>query len=311
MSRPSPHPLRYVFTDTRGIEPYIEGLRAIEQAIRYPLGDDGEEFVIDHGERYHPFFTGLGEPYFSIALDGDSVAGTGLGILRQIERCGLRIPAYYIADLKIAPPYRGQGVAQRIIMNGITHVLRDPRLRRFQFAYAAAMRGERGDVMRSARGLHPMRLLHAGTTLALYFVPPARLSRLRVEGAPPPPRGPGVDFSFGAASADNPLGIVSTAGKKDLRIVRTGDPWPLAHLTLGPSAWRPTWGAMLARAGEALVERGEVAQTCFAIDERLADHIAWLSTQGIRPSTVCTVYAMNLVPSLISPGWVHLATSEI
>ena len=50
---------------------------------------------------------------------------------------------------------------------------------------------------------------------------------------------------------------------------------------------------------------------CFALDERLADHVAWLAAQGITPGAVCTVYTFGLPGAPKPAPWVHLATSEI
>lgn len=310
-------PLHFVLVDRDGLAPYVAGLRALEQSIRYPIADGADHFHIDHGPDYHPFFSTLGEAFFLIALDGDQVAGAGVGVRKEIDWCGQVVPSFYICDLKVAPEHRGRDVVKKMVLFALAQLPRDARLRRFKVIYGAAMRGARGDVMRSARGLHPMRVLRPAAKLRLYFTPPEQLARLSADEAPRPPRSRGVDLSprsrfpsSGDATLDA-LGIVSTAGRKDLRLESTGAPWPLVHLTLGPSEWGASWGTYLASAGAALLEHGLPGPTCFAIDDRLGNHVDWLAARGIEPGAVCTVYSFALPPALPAPPWVHLATSEI
>ena len=68
------------------------------------------------------------------------------------------------------------------------------------------------------------------------------------------------------------MGLVSTAGRKDLRRVSSGAQWPLVHLGLGPAAWPSRWVDYLRLA--AADHPG--AFCCFALDERLAAHLAWI-----------------------------------
>jgi hypothetical protein len=299
--------LRFTIVDAAGLGPHAAALGALERSIRYPVEDGRDHFTIDHGPRYAPFFSALGEAFFLLALDGDRVAGVVAGVAREVSFCGRPVRSFYLCDLKLAPEHRGRRVVERMVLHGLAALPRDARLRGWKLLYGAAMRGARGDVMQSARGLHPMRLFRPAARLLLYFTPPDRLAQLDASGAPPPPAGPGVALSAPAPG----LGLVSTAGRKDLRLASTGAPWPLVHLTHGPASWTPTWGAYLRAAGEALVDRGDAGPACFAIDDRLDDHVTWLAGRGVAPGAVCTVYTFAIPPRLPSPPWVHLATSEI
>jgi hypothetical protein len=301
--------LRFTLVEAASLGPYAAALGALEASIRYPIADGADHFTIDHGADYHPFFSHLGQAFFVLALDGPRVVGTCVGVARDVAFDDRVAPSFYLCDLKVAPSHRGRRLVERMVLHVLARLPTDARLRRWKLAYGAAMRGDRGDVTRSARGIHPMRLLQPAARLRLYFVAPAALAALDARDAPPPPRGPGADLSLRPLERDH--GIESTAGRKDLRLDSTGAPWPLAHLTLGPRAWRPTWGSYLARAGAALVAAGAAGPACFGIDDRLADHIAWLARAGVEPGAVCTVYTLTLPPALPSPEWVHLATSEI
>jgi hypothetical protein len=287
------------------LEPYRDGLHQLEQDILYPIGDGADHFYIDHGERYEAFFCGLGEAQFLLALDGDRVVGTFSGVLRHARIGERRVPTIYGADFKIAKAYRGGGLSGRYLWRGFLASLQA--LPRWRIAYAAAMRGSRGDVMRSARGLSPLRFGRPAARLAIYFAAPDRLASLDPSRCPPPPREGGLDLSPDPAC--RPPGLISTEGRKDLRLVSTGQPWPLVHLPRGPSSWTPSWGHYLRACGAALVGSG--ASACFAIDERLRDHVDWLASAGVEPGAVCTVYTLRLPGTKPLAPWLHLATCEI
>ncbi len=321
--------MKLLLVDAAHLAPYAAGLRALERDITYPLADGQDRFWIDHGAHYHPFFSALGEAHFLIALDGDAVVGTAAGILRTARFGERAVPTGYACDLKLAPSHRGRGVARDLLLHGLRHVLTTPRFRRWRYAYGAAMRSARGDVMRSARGLHPARLFRPDACLRLFFVPAPALRALDPSGCPPlaAARTPGLELS----PTQPGLGLVSTAGTKDLRLVSArpqgredaqsqgredaqsqgredARTWPLTHLTHGPRDWPATLGDYLARAGRALPDE---AIACFGLDERLAPQLEWLAARGLVSDTVCTIYGWRLPGGPRDPAWIHLATSEI
>ena len=256
----------------------------------------------------------MGQAHFAVALEGEEVVGNGVGIIRYALAGERRVVTGYGCDFKLCARLRGSGLSRRLVTFALKEMLRpsQPQFRSWRFAYGAAMRGEKGDVLRSGRGLHPLRLLSPYARLHLYFVPPSVLAELRVEGCPDSPSASvGLDLSPDAETSGGAIGIVSTAGKKDLRLVSTGEPWPLQHLVLGPRSWTPTLGAYLQRAGAALVQAGAQGPACFALDERLGDHVRWLQSRGIESGATCNIIAWRLWPRLPRFEWVHLATSEI
>ena len=292
-----------------GLRPYLDQLQRLEAEIKYPIGDGSDYFTIDHGRDYHEFFSALGAPMFMIAVEGSELVGIFAGIERTARAGGETVKTIYGADFKLAARVRGSGLSRRMIWKGFLIGMNPSFLRRWRVAYVTAMRGARGDVTRSLRGLHVGKLARPGARLSIYFTDPAQLAALRVDGAPPPPAPSGMDLSPDPQS--RPPGLVSTAGKKDLRLHSTGAPWPLVHLPLGPSAWGASHAAYLRRAGEALVAEKLPGPTCFALDDRLADHVGWLAAQGITPGAVCTVYTFGLPGAPKPSPWVHLATSQI
>jgi hypothetical protein len=300
--------LRFVHVTAAEIHPFVAGLRELEANIHYPIADGADSFTIDHGPDYHPFFTalggGLGEAHFLLALRGEQVVGSIGAVLRTVSAGGRTIPSLYLCDFKLVAELRGTGVTRRMLQRGLLEIVKHPLGRAVRFVYGAAMVGERGDVMRSARGTNPLRLGQPIAQLQLYFVPPARLAALDVKG----PRCPTGD-RFNASETPDASGMVETTGAKDLRLRSTNAAWPLVHLTRPP--WEPSWWARQRRCGERLSARTDGAVACFALDRRLEAHHAWLANAGIQPGARCTVHGLALTRALRSTGVAHLATSEI
>lgn len=301
--------MKILLVDAAHLAPYAAGLRALERDITYPIADGQDRFWIDHGPDYHPFFSRLGEAHFLLALDGDTVVGTAAGILRTARFGDRTIPTGYACDLKLARSHRGRGVARDLLLHGLRQIITTPRFRRWRYAYGAAMRSDRGDVMRSARGLHPARLFRPHAILRLFFVPARTLRSLDPSGCPA--HAPTAGASGLELSPTHPgLGLVTTRVTKDLRLVSTGNPWPLVHLTHGPRDWPVSLGNYLARAAREIPEADDTT-TCFALDARLTPQLDWLAARGLTSDTVCTLYGWRLPGGPRDPAWVHLATSEI
>lgn len=298
--------MRLVHVTAGELEPWVPQLRALERGITYPIDDGRDRFELSHGDAYHPFFSAMGEAHFVLALEKDTLLGCVAAVRKPVRVGEAVVPAAYLGDLKVTAAARGRGVPARLFFHALSVWARSPRLLAWRFAFGAAMRGARGDVMRAARGFTPMKLGAEVARLNVYFERPEVLARLRVDGAPPTLRGPGLDLSPGE-SRD----VVSTAGTKDFVLASTGAPWPLVHLPRGPSGWGPSHASYLVRGGRALVEQGAPGPACFALDERLVAERAFLEGQGVRPGAVCTVYGFSTTRRTARAPWVHLATSEI
>lgn len=298
--------LRFVHVTAAELAPFVASLRELEGSISYPIADGADAFTIDHGPAYHPFFSRLGDAHFLLALRGDEVVGSIAGVLRTVSAGGRAIPSLYLCDLKLAAPLRGRGMARRMLQRGLLEIVKHPQARRVRLIYGAAMVGERGDVMRSARGSNPLRLGQPIARLQLYFVAPEQLAALHGDG-PSCPVGDTLD-----ASEPGIDDMIETRGSKDLRLRSSGATWPLVHLTRAPWHAEPSWGAWLRRCGERLSSRGQGPEiACFALDERLAAHHAWLAEAGIHPGARCTIHGLALTRALRSTAFAHLATSEI
>ncbi len=286
------------------LAPWVPQLQALERDISYPLAED--RFVIAHGGAYHPFFSALGEAHFLLALDGDRVVGCLAGVRKAVSTPRGPLMGAYLGDLKVHRDWRGQGVPARLYARALTLSVRDWGALHWRFAFGAAMRGDRGDVMRSARGMSLLKLGRPQARLDVYFVPPAQLAALELSGAPPPPGAPGLDLSP-AAEVDT----FSTAGTKDFVLVSTGQPWRLVHLPRGPRGWGASHAAYLRCAGAQLAGSADGALACFALDQRLGAERAFLAARGLTPGGLATVYALSTSTRPRGAAWTHLATSEI
>ncbi len=310
---------RMLHLDSKGLQPYAAGLRALERDILYPLADGEDQFYIDHGPDYHPFFSTLGQAHFLVALGEGAgegaaeVVGNMVAVRRRALLASRPIDTFYMCDYKIAPKHRGGALTRRFWMTALGRLAVDERLWGWTLVYGAAMRGRQGDVMHSVRKrrLHPGALFAPAAHLNLYFTNPQMLAGLDPTHCPPPPQmHTGLDLSV--AAYNQPAGLESTHGRKDLRRISTGQPWSMTHLSQGPACWHPTWGHYLQRSGQRLLDTGQEHTTAaFAIDDRLKDHQRWLKGQGLTPDSVCTIYILSLPHIIRQASWIHLATSEI
>ncbi|MBL8683514.1 MAG: GNAT family N-acetyltransferase [Myxococcales bacterium] len=301
--------VRLALCDSASIAEHAPSLLALERTISYPLGDGRERFVIDHGEDYHRFFSSMGDAKFLLALEGSTVVGVLVGVLKQARFEGRSIETAYLCDYKLAESHRGAGLGARMLRDALILCAKHRELRRWRFAYGAAMRGARGDVLRSAKSaLHPARLASGFAVLRLYFVEPDALFAIEPDSCPSHNESA---LELSPTAGGDELGLVSTEGRKDLRLVSTGARWPLVHATAPPSAWGPSLGHYLRSCGAGLVARGDRSLVCFALDERMVAHRKWLADRAIHSDTACTVYGLSLPGGPRKGAVVHLATSEI
>lgn len=252
----------------------------------------------------------MGDTTFVLASDGGNVVASVAMVSRKARYGSKTRTSLYGCDYKVAPSHRGTGLARALALHATKRFFTGGHLAATRLVYAAAMRGDRGDVMRSVRQkVHPAHLFRAAAQLSLYFEDPETLAGLDLQNSPAPPNlRRGLDLS--PSDYDTPR-ITNTAGRKDLRLVSAGEPWRLLHLGQGPEHWTPTWGHYLTSCAKAAATDVPAAQLCFGIDNRLSDHIGWLDRQNIRPGATCTIYLLRAPWLLPRAEWIHLSTAEI
>lgn len=176
--------VRFQVLSPSDLAPWARSLRELERAITYPIDDGRDHFYIDHGADYHSFYSQMGAPcYFLVATVRDQPVGLMAGVVKRVVGpSGDERRALYAGDLKVAAPYRGTGLVAAMMRWVLLALARDRDLRRWDFAFGAAMRGARGDVTRTTSGAHPLKLMRAISRQSLWFVTPQQLISLRGEG---------------------------------------------------------------------------------------------------------------------------------
>lgn len=295
------------YCEAADLAPFEAGLRAVEHAVTYPLDASGERFYVDHGAAYARFFSAMGHARFFVAERAGAPVGLIAGVWKPVRVDGRERGALYLGDLKLAREERGLGLGARLMGAGLWQCARRGHLGGVRFIFAAAMRDGGKDVRASFKGAHVGRVGRAYATLDVYFAPADLLVALDGDGPTVLPGG--AELSPRGAPQ-----VVSTAGQKDLRLVSTGAPWPLAHLPRGPAEWGRGLGDYLRRGASEATTTQPGALCCFALDARLADQRAWLAARGVTPGASAAVVGLAtplLSRALARAPWLHLATSEI
>ena len=255
------------------------GIVAIEQSATYPLGDDF--FQIDHGSNYFAFFDRLGEVKYHLAMDGDTVAAVGAGVLRQISyyQGEAPRPAWYLCDLKVHPNYQRQRLSLRLLRQ----VIPLQALRCAQ-GYAISMNSHpslnfnrsSNPLVRVLEKFSPIKF-RSVTTLGIYSLDEDQMRYLE----------PLLVEHRGL------LSYLSLRGKKDLRLQSNGKILLLLHVQ---------WG-MTARLEVTTPRSGYIHMFCAPTDDRLA--IA-LAHHGVTPQATASVISGGM-----ASDWLFILTSDI
>jgi hypothetical protein len=263
---------RIAFEERLYFQPGIVG---IEQFATYPLGDDF--FQIDHGLDYFAFFERLGQVSYYIALDQNSVAAVGAGILRQIPyRQGeIPHPTWYLCDLKVHPDYQCQHLSLRILSHAIFS-----NIWQCSQGYTISMNPGDGSPNRYVRILEkfPLVKFSCMTQLRIYSLDATTMHR--VEPLLVQHRG---DISY-----------LSLQGVKDLKLQSTGQILPLLHVHWGKSVNK----------GNLEPIQGYTHMFCVPEKDELA---VLLAKQGIHPNATASVVSHGMDES----DWRFILTSDI
>ena len=293
-----------------GVSQYAKELRTIEQDILYPLNLSGDYFSIIHGESYSCFFSQMGKSRFILVLDGQKLIGVMAAVWKNVSINNQPCTALYLADLKLAKPYRGKSVTQKLIWFALKKWLTDPECRRWDFVFAAAMqRSGGGDVTYSFKKLHPGKLIKFSNCLDIYFTSAEDLLRLGDDSPMLPP----IEDSACLSLSDKE--IIDNTGLKDFKLQSTGEPWPLVHLSMPVKRWSEKFGSHLKECAEKML--GESAQKvlCFSLDSRLLSVKTWLNRYGIFHGAACNIHSCPNTLLGQSPlqqaRFIHLDTSQI
>lgn len=97
--------LTYFRLTDKNISEWQSSLEKLEEAFKYPLGDD--EFRISHGNDYLGFFRRIGHPAVYAASKESDVIAVGAGVISK------RFNAWYLCDMKVLPHHRGNRLPRK------------------------------------------------------------------------------------------------------------------------------------------------------------------------------------------------------
>lgn len=196
---------------------FQDSIRALEQGMTYPLGDD--RFTIDHGQDYFAFFRRLGDLAYFVALDNNHVVAVCAAVMRRLPRFAGAVAekAWYVCDLKVHPDYRNQRIPWQIFLHGFPG-----KYARCQRGYAISMNPGDGSANRVVRMATRFQLapISLATTLGIYSLSADQMR----------------DIEAVLRRQLGPLGYLNLGGAKDIILQNTGAAMPLMHLHYGSTA---------------------------------------------------------------------------
>ena len=291
----------------QGLLPWRQQLMELERQICYPLSEGEDHFYIDMGRDPGRFFSDIGESIFLLAHKGEQLAGFTCFVKKQIGIGASVHNALYMAGLKVAPSFRGQGVVQRMLFKGLRTWVWRPGLYNVSAIFGAAMVSDNGTDVRQSFSRQALGYSSRTTAeLLVYSVAGDILANIS-DSAPPWPQ-----EGFTQLSTDLPC-IVDNQEVKSFRLVSTGQRWKQVHLPFSAPYWPDGLGHYLRKSGQIICQKWPGHAGVFAIDTTLAEQHAFLRSFGITPWGRCRILTWD-IPWRRSP-WsgapIHLSTSEI
>jgi hypothetical protein len=194
---------------------FNEQLIALEQAFKYPYGDD--TFRIDHGDDYFRFFDRLGEVAYYVVTQNGILCGVAAAILRKMPYGpdGNSVESWYLCDLKVHPDYRGNKLTMKIFRKGLI-----PSLLKCRRGFAVSMNGVGPNRIVSMMSKAPL------TPLGLHSI--LNIFTLTEKQA--------IDCRNSIESIRGPISFLTLNGVKDLVLSSSGKVLPLSHIQFGPLA---------------------------------------------------------------------------
>ena len=295
--------LQYHIVDENGIAPYISELRSIEKKIEYPLDDGNNDFFIDHGEQYSPFFTQQGhKTRFLIIKNGNEVIGSVAAVWKKIFTKKKFYNCLYASDLKLKLDYRSKGVVKNFLWYLF---IRWPFRKEFQgwdFLYFCAMQRKSRGVESTFQGFHLGKLTSSKALLNIYILDPNQLE--------------GLDFKEIAYNPKNEINlsphlkedVLWNRGKKNIIFTKDNSLMNLGHLN--PELF---YINNIERLKKALkVVSRKKGKVCFAIDSQNQTSINGLKNYNILTDTKCKVFSFSpYINPLSSAELLSVSTGEI
>ena len=295
---------QYHIVDENQLKPFISDLRAIEKSIEYPLDDGTNNFYIDHGKEYSPFFTQQGhKTRFLIITQGKIVVGSIAAVWKKIFKNRKIYNGLYASDLKLRPEYRSKGVVKNFLWYLFFRWPFKKDFQKWDFSYFCAMqRGSKG-VEKTFKGVHLGKLSRFCSTLNIYILGPKQLNVLDIKNLTYKPKN---EVNLSPNLSDD---VLWNDGKKNIISTKNNSILKLGHLN--PNLFHLGNTDRFVRAIKKFSKKKK-GQVCFAVDCRNRELLMKLEKQKIYTETKCKVFSF---PPLFNPinsaNYFSISTGEI
>ena len=295
--------LQYHIIGEKDLNPFVQKLRLIEKDIEYPLEDGGENFFIDHGKQYSPFFTQQGfKTRFLIILDNDNVVGSIAGVWKKTISNGKKYNALYASDLKLKREYRNKGLVKNFLWYLI---IRWPFIKDFKgwdFIYFCAMQRSNKGVEATFKGFHLGRLTKSEAVLNIYILDPIKFKEVDIEKIYFEPES---EINLSPNLIDD---VLWNDGKKNIVSTKDKSIMKLGHIN--PQLFYKENNLRLQDAVTNIARNK--GSLCFAIDNKNHVVINQLEKYGIYTDTKCKVFSFSPFSKPFNPDQIiSISTGEI
>ena len=291
------------------LEKYQKGLAELEEEFVYPLHGN-QTFRISHGPRYSEFFERMGESFFVLAEEAGAIVGVLAVVFKVIQVNNQAVKAAYLSDLKIREDYRGGALSSKMYLWAALRGLRMRDCWNTPFYYFIGMKGEQGDVARSAKGLSLLKIFIPLGQLSIYFADPERVKGLGKADLQEEIQDRAMLDLSPSRADDSESGspIVSLLGVKDLIFTDKYSPAKVAHLK-NAGLTGPAYVDFLREAGEAAA--GAYDYLCFCLDARRRALTEYLRSKDIAPVGSAGAYGFSMTGFVKQASVCRVGTYQI
>jgi len=296
--------LNYNIVDIEGLKPFISELRSIEAAIKYPIQNGVESFIIDHGPQYTPFFSQQGyKTRFLIIMNKKTVIGSIAGIWKTVLINQKPYTGLYVADLKLRQEFRTQGIIKNCLWYLFFKWPLNQDFQGWDFLYFCAMQRLGSGVDSTFIGAHLGKLARLDTEFNIYMLNAELLY--------------GKDITCLKQDYKNHINL-SPKRKEDVlwndgikNIISTNTHTLLKLGHLNPGLLQSGNNIRLKKALKVIMKRKN-GLVCFAVDSRDQFKINWLKSNGIETETRCKIFSFApFSPPIRKSDVLFISTGEI
>ncbi len=300
---------RFLWVPGNKLEKYQKGLAELEEGFMYPLYGN-QMFRISHGPCYSEFFERMGKSFFVLAEEMGAIVGVMAVVFKVIQVNNQAVKSAYLSDLKIREDYRGGLLSSKMYLWAALRGLRMRDCWNTPFYYFISMKGEQGDVARSAKGLSLLKIFIPLGQLSIYFADPEQVRSLGKADLQEEIRDRAMlDLSPDlVGDSESRSAIVSLLGVKDLTFTDKCFPAKVAHLK-NTGLTGAAYVDFLREAGKATA--GTYDYLCFCLDVRQKALTEYLQSKDISPVGNAGVYGFSRTGLIKQTSVCRIGTYQI